>query len=323
MSANRQSWARAAVNKRRVLIFFIVASLGSTSVRQKVLAVQAERQTLLNTYEKYRCTQNPFLTSINDEVTAVERRMENWLKGSMSLEKDLVSDDKYKELDHSRLRVFRNLTTCDSECVGGKCSSDTSKIVCGLSSLRAPCVVYSLGGNNQWGFELGIVQRTPCEVHTFDCTGPRSRFKVPSNPMIHFHHICIVPESAGHLGNGNLVGKSQTLREVQAELGHERIDILKMDIEGYEWPIMLQWYTIFDRRSSPEFMLPMQILVEVHYRTQMTDLASHKGPFKFPTDMITLQRHLIEMGYFTAVYDENIHCMHCVELSLLRMWCPQ
>ena len=41
----------------------------------------------------------------------------------------------------------------------------------------------------------------------------------------------------------------------------------QMDIEGYEWPIMLEWYTVFDLRSK-SVHLPMQILVEIHHRTQ-------------------------------------------------------
>jgi hypothetical protein len=36
--------------------------------------------------------------------------------------------------------------------------------------LQAPCDVFSIGGNNLWGFEVAIAKRTPCRIHTFDCT---------------------------------------------------------------------------------------------------------------------------------------------------------
>ena len=33
------------------------------------------------------------------------------------------------------------------------------------------CIIYSIGGNNEWQFELDLLQRTKCHIHTFDCTG--------------------------------------------------------------------------------------------------------------------------------------------------------
>ena len=52
--------------------------------------------------------------------------------------------------------------------MGGECGADDSKMVCGLDLLKAPCVVYSVGGNNMWSFELDILANTECEVHTLD-----------------------------------------------------------------------------------------------------------------------------------------------------------
>lgn len=136
--------------------------------------------------------------------------------------------------------------------------------------IQAPCTIYSLGGNNQWAFELDAIQRTPCHVHTFDCTGPIERFfHVPKKDRIHVHHICIVPKSSSKRDERDkrVQGRQMTLAAVQHELRHGQIDLLKMDIEGYEWPIMLEWYTVFDLRSK-SVHLPMQILVEIHHRTQ-------------------------------------------------------
>jgi len=71
------------------------------------------------------------------------------------------------------------MTVCARDGVRGACSCDASKIICGLAELqKAPhCIIYSMNGNNQWAFELDLLERTPCQVHTFDCTGPAIRFQ--------------------------------------------------------------------------------------------------------------------------------------------------
>jgi len=102
----------------------------------------------------------------------------------------------FQEVDkhtHTRFKAFEEMATCQQTCVGGACSNDQSKIVCGLDNLKQQnekCVIYSIGGNNWWKFELDLLEHLPmCEIHTFDCTGPRSRFQVPKG--IHFHHVCL------------------------------------------------------------------------------------------------------------------------------------
>jgi hypothetical protein len=94
-----------------------------------------------------------------------------------------------------------------------------------------------------------------------------------------------------------------------------------MDIEGFEWPILESWSEPDSSASLPN-ALPMQIVVEVHYRTQMTDLASNALiDFKNASDMVRLSSKLNQMGYFTAVNDNNPFCPHCTELTLLKARC--
>ena len=266
-----------------------------------------------------RLCANPFLSSVSTPLSLVQSRMQSWLDNVVEKEKHALAE--FTIGTHSRFGVFENVSECEHTCVGGKCSSDASKVVCGISKLAKPCVIYSIGGNNEWSFELDLVEKTPCDIHTFDCTGSESRFQVPDHPRINFHYTCLVPEGTKDFSSEGS-GSFMTLQQIQSMLGHRRVDILKMYIEGYEWPILLQWYTTFDVRA-PSLHLPMQILVEIHYKTQMNALAtSRTSDFKFPTDMITLKKHLTDMGYFSTVYDLNPQCRHCLELTLLRMWCP-
>ena len=61
-----------------------------------------------------------------------------------------------------------------------------------------------------------------------------------------------------------MCGEMWTLLEMQQRLGHKRIDMLKLDIEGYEWPLFHSWPEIVtDKDRSASMLLPMQIMVEV------------------------------------------------------------
>jgi hypothetical protein len=171
--------------------------------------------------------------------------------------------------DYERFFPFDELTPCKKKsCVGGGCSEDTSKITCGLNELQKQehCVVYSFGGNNEWQFERSMLKRTPCEIHTFDCTGPRSRFKVPKNQTrLHFHHVCIspYPQNPNEPRPKGMVGESWTLLEMQQKLGHKRIDLLKIDVEGFEFPLFSSWPELHYKEESENILLPMQIVAEV------------------------------------------------------------
>jgi len=174
-----------------------------------------------------------------------------------------------------------------------------------------------VGGNNEWEFEQDILRKTECEIHTFDCTGTKSRFVVPKHPKLHFHYICV---HTHHMAASGDNGEFWTFGEIARFLNHTRVDLLKMDVEGFEWPLFLSWADLDHSRAS-ESLLPMQILVEVHYQTQMSDLARDEfKSFKFPTDMVRLQSHFLRLGY--SVVKRRTHiCLHCVELTLLRIRC--
>ena len=100
-------------------------------------------------------------------------------------------------------------------------------------------------------------------------------------------------------------------------LGHDHIDLLKFDVDGYEWPIFDSWSELFNVTSSAQFVYSMQILVEVHYRTQFPDfgLPGQKGDsdFRSAKDLVMLQAHLLKLRYAVIIRDDNKHCKHCKE----------
>ena len=129
---------------------------------------------------------------------------------------------------------------------GGKWLCDPFRL-----KTRADCLIYSVGSNGEFSFEVDMKQAMPhCDIHTFDM----NPFKCPRK-------VCTFHQT--QFGNGLVPPTSKTWPTVVDELGHRNrtIDVLKIDIEGGEYdlfPILFE---------SPETSFPRQILVELHPNT--------------------------------------------------------
>jgi FkbM family methyltransferase len=142
-------------------------------------------------------------------------------------------------------------------------------------------VVYSFGTGEDVSFDLEVIKRHGCYVHAFDPT-PKSiqwvrRRKLPEKFIFHEfglgtsngHQTMYLPMNEEHV-SGSLLEHSgvnlhntvdvelRTLDSVVRQLGHDRIDVLKMDIEGAEYEVLEQFH---------ELDIPVvQLLVEFHER---------------------------------------------------------
>lgn len=100
----------------------------------------------------------------------------------------------------------------------GVAVDDGGKWLCALSQLPERCVIYSLGSNNDFGFEEAMLRYTDCETHTFDCTSePPAQ---PLSPRAHFHRVCIGADSKD--------GRFKSLATIMTELKHESVSLLKV-----------------------------------------------------------------------------------------------
>jgi hypothetical protein len=254
-----------------------------------------------------------------------------------------------KQHQHDRFFPFEPMAGCkDIQEVGRQKNlrrhfDDTSKMVCGLNELMAApnCIIYSIGGNNQWEFEQDLLLRTNCHIHTFDCTGPRPRFQVPQHERLHFHHKCLdakpwVPSEPCNEESpaDSMCGPHETLQQLQAGLGHERLDLLKMDIEGFEIKLLQSWW-VDQRKGDSAYFYPNQLIMEVHYRaypSMFKDLASplvlqhtehsqqvNNAEFATAVDYVTVQNQLLGLGYVVVSRTDNPMCKHCSELVLVRV----
>ena len=153
-----------------------------------------------------------------------------------------------------------------------------------LDLLATGQVVYSCGVGEDIGFELEIIRRQQVTVYAFDPTPnsatwlqrqqlptrfqfypwavsnsegeiflhPRIRKDGTASPVM----FTTVPEPA--TTSSGFAVTVKTLGSIMRELGHVRVDVLKLDIEGAEYAVLE------DLLGSA--LRPVQILIEFHHR---------------------------------------------------------
>jgi FkbM family methyltransferase len=149
------------------------------------------------------------------------------------------------------------------------------------SSLIGPeAIVYSLGIGEDISFDLALIQRFAVTIHAFDPT-PKVKSWLASQRIpeqFHFHDVGIAnfdgdapfflppkPDFVSHsiirarqYGRASVRVPMIRLSTAMRRLGHTRIDILKMDIEGAEYGVL--------EDLAREKIPVNQILVEFHHR---------------------------------------------------------
>jgi FkbM family methyltransferase len=140
-------------------------------------------------------------------------------------------------------------------------------------------LVYSFGVGEDVSFDLELIRRFDVQLHAFDPT-PRSiewlktqelpsAFKIHEYGIADFDGTCefFPPSDPAHISHTSLAGSRplppikvpvHRLATIMQMLGHERIELLKMDIEGAEYDV------IADMLSDG--IEVRQLLVEFHHR---------------------------------------------------------
>ncbi len=145
-------------------------------------------------------------------------------------------------------------------------------------------IVYSLGVGDEVDFDLSIIDKYGVEVFAFDPT-PNSIDLLDASKLperFHFHPWAVtatdgtlkfyprlkkdgtksdvmftmIPED--ETKDDAIEVPAYSLSSIAQKLGHDRIDVLKMDIEGAEYEVLEGLL------ESP--VLPTQLLVEFHHR---------------------------------------------------------
>ena len=149
--------------------------------------------------------------------------------------------------------------------------------------LNSDSIVYSFGIGEDISFDLAIIENHKCKVFGFDPT-PKSIYwineKLPSfSESFQFYDYGIaeetgnvnffLPKNSNHI-SGSIINQKnvsteesievqmKSLSDIAKELGHSKIDVLKMDIEGAE-------YQVLESLLQSEIIVT-QFLVEFHDR---------------------------------------------------------
>lgn len=140
-------------------------------------------------------------------------------------------------------------------------------------------LIYSFGIGEDISFDLAAIARYGCVVYGFDPT-PKSRAWIETQslpPQMHYYPYGIgscdaevkffPPANEDDVSFSFQPGENQVrepvickvyrLSTVMRMLGHSAIDVLKLDIEGFEYGVIEDFLT--------EKILPSQVLIEFHH----------------------------------------------------------
>ena len=150
--------------------------------------------------------------------------------------------------------------------------------------LSSDSIVYSVGVGSDVSFDLSLIRRYGLQVHAFDPT-PRSVAWVETQNLpkaFIFHPVGLAAHDGtaafspppkrewvsfamtGSRADGAVEAPVRRLKTLMKQLSHDRIDLLKMDIEGAEYRVI---------QDLIDADLPVkQLLVEFHHRLPGIDV---------------------------------------------------
>ena len=184
---------------------------------------------------------------------------------------------------------------------------DGGKFVCGIRTMRLPCLVYSFGSRGNDDFERGIkAYRPSCEIHVFDPTEsahPSHSFKAMEAKGISYNYS-FHPWGLSSEERAFGTGAVYPLSTIMSKLHHENrtIDILKVDCEGCEFDA---FRLIFESCVSGKLTLG-QVQIELHGTSRFAILHFFKGAEKCGLSVFHKERN-----------HWGCHGYRCVEFSLI------
>jgi FkbM family methyltransferase len=144
-------------------------------------------------------------------------------------------------------------------------------------ALHPGCRCYCAGVGEDATLETGLADQWRCEVWSFDPTPAAMTYmRDQIQPREHLHFVPVgiwsedatlyfgPPSNPDHVSHsalrssaGGFEAECRSIRSLAMELGHESIDLLKLDIEGAEWVVLPELLT-----NGP---LPRILCFELHF----------------------------------------------------------
>lgn len=189
-------------------------------------------------------------------------------------------------------------------------------------SLGSSSVIYSFGVGEDASFDVALIEELGAHVHAFDPT-PRSIEWVRAQALpaaFHFSPVGIAdfdgkgqfhpPTNPAHVSHSLLPRATatgatvevelRTLKSLMSSLGHTRVDLLKLDIEGSE-------YSVLDQLLDEQIPVD-QILVEYHHQFK------HISPSRTRASVERLRQAGYRVFYisptgreFSLIHERSLH----------------
>ncbi|KAL0940038.1 uncharacterized protein CTRU02_206648 [Colletotrichum truncatum] len=147
---------------------------------------------------------------------------------------------------------------------------DGGKWVCGMScystaSKARPIIIYSLGVGQESSFENEMLSRTNCEIWGFDMSVDDWGDQLDESNRGRAHFL-----KAGAAGQTDTSSNPPyySVQDAMKKNGHDYVDILKMDIETFEFEVLDSLIGNFSAEKGLEVPIG-QILVEIHLQRPM------------------------------------------------------
>jgi FkbM family methyltransferase len=185
-------------------------------------------------------------------MAAKQKTLPRGRKATVQRVLERTKDAADRILLHRRVRIidYENILRIGSDYGGWAIPADR---------LEPHSICYCVGIGEDTTFEHGLIERYGCSVHSFDPTPVAVEYvgKSANPPEFHFHPVGLwsqngeilfhAPQNPSHASYSavNLQATKRavrcpvkTLSTLMSELGHQRIDLLKMDIEGAEFDVI-------------------------------------------------------------------------------------
>jgi hypothetical protein len=124
---------------------------------------------------------------------------------------------------------------------------DGHKFGCGIFDISKKPIVYSFGSHLQQDFEYPMLELRPdAEIHTFEIIHEML-------PPLESRKNKFYNYGLGYDSSNKIL---KTFKDIMIMLNHSYVDVVKMDIEGSEWPFVHKEGDVIERIG--------QLLIEVH-----------------------------------------------------------
>lgn len=186
---------------------------------------------------------------------------------------------------------------------------DEKKAICWNKDFESSsCVIFSVGSNNQWTFEEGVVDTTKCQLKTFDCTVKNPNPPPHVRERVDFFKLCLVGKKNHGQGEDyvDFAGMVRAASAGKKELVYPKY--LKVDIEGFEFESL----THALEQMTPQQM-PHQIALEVHFQNSFFDMPEE--------GLLAFSNFMFYKGYVLAHRRDNRYGYMATEVLYVKVSC--